>query len=94
MESWALAIERIVAVLEGGWFAAQIVAFVLLRHGYGSSGCGSGYGILSGSRRNQLDRYRRSLVASLLGMTLSSLNSTVYGFLEARVDFDRFRSTC
>ena len=27
-------------------------------------------------------------------MTLSSLNPAVYGFLEARVDFDRSRSTC
>ena len=28
------------------------------------------------------------------GVTLSSQNPTAYGFLEARVDFDRSRSTC
>jgi hypothetical protein len=33
------------------------------------------------------------LVASFLGMTLSSLSQPVYGILEARVDFDRSRST-
>jgi hypothetical protein len=34
------------------------------------------------------------LVVPLLKMTLRYLHSTVYGFLEARVDFDRSRSTC
>jgi hypoxanthine phosphoribosyltransferase len=72
MELWALAIERIVAVLRGGWFTAQIVAFVLLRQGYGSSKRQRIRDLLSGSRRIQLDRYRRSLVVSLVGMTLSS----------------------
>src|SRR5437867_2588228 len=43
MESWALAIKPIVTVLRGGWFATQIVAFVLRRQGYGSSSCGSGF---------------------------------------------------
>ena len=34
------------------------------------------------------------LVVSLLRMTLNYLNPTAYDVLEARVDFDRSRSTC
>lgn len=40
------------------------------------------------------DPYWSSLVDSLLSMTLRSLHPADYGFLAARVDFDRSRSTC
>jgi hypothetical protein len=47
----------------------------------------------AGNFRIQLGWYTEFPLVSLLGMTLSSLNPAIYGFLEARVDFDRSRST-
>ena len=43
MASWSRPIACLASFLRVGWFGAQLLAFVLLDHGYGSPPCATGY---------------------------------------------------